>query len=37
MTAGALDARVLAAIAAYALDDDAFLALAAASVALRWV
>ena len=28
MTAGALDARVLAAIGAYALDDDAFLALA---------
>jgi acyl-protein synthetase LuxE len=28
VTAGALDARVLAAIGAYALDDDAFLALA---------
>ena len=28
MTAGALDARVLAAIGAYALDDDAFLELA---------
>ena len=28
MTAGALDARVLAAIGGYALDDDAFLALA---------